>query len=301
MLALSTVTGCAVQDAVRDEVGYAEATQEVVSANGISLNGISLNGISLNGTSLSGTSLNGVSVSGMRADGTSVSAASGTAQPLSGASFVGTKWRGMLSNGTTLPLRIESAIQGTGTSADVWMYGVAYQTSTTWSPLCGVDAANHPVLAVSVPGLWNTQQGVSGGGAYSTSTSHFTIACQAKTIAKCVELGYKPWTGYTSQLTSCVRLLRADYCGDGTPYTVDGQTLNLYDNVGVQADTEAWAVEGEWTPSGARCVTSVSGTRGYKTGSFANGTPSCFSNVLFVTPTCGLTFVNGAVLIDELP
>src|SRR5206468_2193176 len=96
-------------------------------------------------------------------------------------------------------------------------------------------------------------------------------------------------------LTSCVRLLRADYCGDGTSYTTNGNELNLYDNVGVQADTEAWTPEAEWTPDGALCINSNNDAR-YEL--LAAKNPRCVKKAL--SATCGTAFANGAVLIDEL-
>ena len=103
-------------------------------------------------------------------------------------------------------------------------------------------------------------QGVPGGGSYHPESSDFTIACRGSAIAKCVELGYKPWTGVTSQLASCVRLLRADFCGTGTSYTKDGQLVNLYDNLGIQKDTEAWSLEAGWNPQGATCIAAAADT-----------------------------------------
>jgi len=81
-----------------------------------------------------------------------------------------------------------------------------------------------------------------------------------------------------------------------TIVSVDGTTLNLYDNVGVQADTEAWAPEAEWTPSGARCVNSNNDARYQLT---LSRDPKCVKAVM--TTTCGTSFSSGAVLIDELP
>ncbi len=139
---------------------------------------------------------------------------------------------------------------------------------------------------------------LSGSDDYSPNSTSFTFSCRAKTIAKCVELGYKTFQGRTTQLTSCVRLLRADYCGTGVSYTTDGTLLNLYDNVGVQADTQAWNREAEWTPTGARCVNVNSSTRYNLT---ASQDPACARRVTTTTTTCGTTFANGAILIDELP
>jgi ADYC domain-containing protein/pentapeptide repeat protein len=278
LLLTSLVTGCAVD--APDEVG--ETTQSIDVANGVSLNGVSLNGVSLNGVSLNGVSLNGVSLDGASLDGVALS---------------GSTWTGTLSNGAALPLRIDGVTTGTGTNADVAMYTVSYQNDSGWSPLCGVDAVGAPVQALAVPGEWNTQQGVPGGGAYSPD--NFTFACRFKTIAKCVEMGYKPWSGYSIELQSCVRLLRADYCGDGTPNTQNGTTLDLYDADNLQIDTETWIPEAEWTPAGARCISAKALTR-YSTYNLPK--PWCIQDkVLPTTTSCGTTFANGAVLIDELP
>jgi hypothetical protein len=261
-----------------------ELSQNSISQNGISMNGISMNGTTLNGISMNGTSLTGVAIS----------AGSMNGPPLSGANLVGSIWTGTASNGAAVKLRIEAAVAGTAPNPDLWFYAMSYQTSSGWNPLCGLDSADQPILALSVAGVWAAT--ASDAARYTASTTQFTLACRAKTIAKCVELGYRTYKGFTDQLTSCVRLLRGDFCGTGSAYTVDGTTLNLYDNAGVQADTEAWLAEAEWTPSGARCVNSNNASR-YEL--VLSRDPKCVKRV--ETPTCGNSFASGAVLIDELP
>jgi ADYC domain len=281
--------------AVAEEESLGEVSQNGLSYNGMSFNGISFNGISFNGTSLTGKGLSGVGVNGTSVGGAPIMAASGTAQPLTSASLVGSTWNGTMTDGATIKLRIDTAVAGVSPNQDLWFYGVSYQTSTGWSPLCGIDLfTGKPIQAVSVAGVWLATK--SDTKHYTTSTTQFTLACRGATVGKCVELGYKTFKGYTDQLLSCVRLLRGDYCGTGSAYTLDGTLLNLYDNVGVQADTQAWAAEAEWTPSGARCINSANNWR--------------FELVMSVDPkcvrraestTCGTTFANGAILIDELP
>ena len=287
-----------------DRVDFGESGHTVVVANGVSLNGVSLNGVSLNGVSLNGVSLNGVSLNGVSLNGVSLNGVSLNGVSLDGVSLdgvsldgtrsdtgdqvtitaIGPQLTATLSNGDTLQLRIENATA----IADRWSYDVSYHTQLGWQPLC-------PAGALAVPGTWNTDRGVVGGGAYTPSSSNFTFACRGRTIAKCVELGYGAAPGDTAHLETCVRLLRGDFCGDGTPYTADGATLNLYDNIGRQHDTEQWMVEGEWTPAGARCITKPRYTR--------------FDQILGIKPPCALEklkddcghFNNGAVLVDELP
>ncbi len=276
------LSGCATDEADLDQTD--EVEQEGVSLNGVSLNGVSLNGVSLNGASLNGASLDGVSVAGVSQNGTTLTAVSTNGPPLSGTGPVGSTWTGILSNGGTLKMRIDNASRGAGTNSDLWFYGVSYETSTGWNSLCGEAGA------LPVAGVW------SASAAYTSSATQFTFACRGKTVAKCVELGYKPYKGHANQLASCTRLLRGDYCGTGVPYTVDGTVLNLYDNVGVQFDTEPlWIKEGEWTPNGARCVTNVVTTRFLAR---KLTVPPCV--LALVSVSCG-SFRSGTYLIDELP
>src|SRR5262249_23315215 len=149
---------------------------------------------------------------------------------------------GQVSDGSTLALRVEASQQGTGANADVWAYKVSASVDGQWRPLC-VDHDGNPSFADGVPGTWNVEQGVPGGGAYHPGNSQFTLVCKGSSIAKCVELGYKPWLGHEATLAACVRALRADYCGDGTSYTVDGTIVNLYDRDGVVADRAPWVIE----------------------------------------------------------
>ncbi|HET9622404.1 MAG TPA: ADYC domain-containing protein [Kofleriaceae bacterium] len=268
--------------------------QDMISLNGISLNGISLNGISLNGTSITGQSITGVNVTGASASGSTLIARSTTAAPWSGSSLVGSTWTATTSGNQTLKLRVDAAAQGTVPNAELWFYNVSYQTSSGWSPVCGVDASNKPVQAVAVAGVWGPV--AADATAYTASTAQFTLACRAKTIAKCVELGYKTYKSLAPQLQACVRMLRADYCGNGTTYTVDGTTLNLYDNAGVQADTEAWLPEAEWNAAGAVCVNNKNNPRWRLV---TDKDPSCAAAIM--SSTCGTKFSVGTLLIDELP
>jgi ADYC domain-containing protein/pentapeptide repeat protein len=266
--------------------------QEVDSNNGTSLNGTSLNGTSLNGTSLNGTSLNGTSVTGTNVNGSTVTAVSSTAPPVTGSSVVGSTWNGTASNGTTVKLRIDSAQQLTAPNAELWAYGISYQTSSTWTPLCGLDGTGAPIKAIPVAGYWSNDAAK-----YYTSSTTFTWGCRGKTVAKCVELGYKTYKGWTSQYQSCVRLLRADYCGTGISYTVDGTLLNLYDNKGIQLDTEAWKPEAEWDANHAICINSSNAARYENTAALDT---RCVLKVS-TSSTCATSFKPTTLLIDELP
>jgi hypothetical protein len=276
-----------------DGLDIGEEELAVVASNGMSLNGMSLNGMSLNGMSLNGMSLNGMSLNGMSLNGSQIRGTTSTGQALSGTGLVGAKMNGQLATGATLSLRIDSATALTGSNTDVWAYGMSYLSGSSWLPLCGTSGGV-PVLAIPLQGTWNYGSGVTGGGSWTSSATSFTLGCRGAALAKCVELGYKPWVTRNGTLLrnhhqACTRSIRADYCGNGRSYTADGTQINIYDNVGLQADAAAWPVDAEWTPAGSRCVHSA---RAWPT---QQTLPQC---QLTKTSACG-TWTSGALIINE--
>jgi hypothetical protein len=55
---------------------------------------------------------------------------------------------------------------------------------------------------------------------------------------------------------ACVRMVRADYCGDGVGHTKNGTPIDLFDRIGVQKDepAEGMGFEAAFGPAGAVCV-----------------------------------------------
>jgi ADYC domain/Pentapeptide repeats (8 copies) len=277
-----------------------------LNPNGTSLNGTSLNGTSLNGTNLTGVTLNSVSLSGVTIGGVAVTGValsatnfSGTksGSAVSGAGFVGAIFVGTLSNASTLKLRVDSRTQLTGANTDVYAYDVSYETTSGWKPLCGSTT----VKSVPVNGTWDQRQGVTGGGGFTSSSTTFTFGCRQHAVAKCVELGYKPWKTVGGTLLknhhlACVRMVRADYCGDGKSWTVDNTIINVYDNKGVQSDTQAWTVEADWTPSGARYVTTTTHRRYLQLGSTV---PSCIATKASSSTGNAGNWSSGTLIMNE--
>jgi hypothetical protein len=278
--------GCVMSD---DSVALVEQEVNVIMPNGATLTGVGPSVIMPNGTSLTG-----ILPGGVMPDGTLVGV-SGTGA-LAGADIVGSSWTGNISDGSVVVLRIEEAERQQGDNEDLWSYRFSVSARGTTLPLC-VDAAGHGVFADTVGGTWNFGEGVPGGGAYQADATQFTIACRGSTIAKCLEVGYKPWDGAVRELESCVRALRADYCGDGTPFTVDGTLIRLFDDAGIQPDDPSWVPEAEWSPDGALCVSNKKNTRFYQV---ADETPPCFPHTLKPKNSCGTEFAEGATIITEL-
>jgi hypothetical protein len=110
-----------------------------------------------------------------------------------------------------------------------------------------------------VRGSWDAR------GGFHDDPGLVTFACTNGAIAKCIRFGYKPWkaiaegSGAGRSLLehhlACVRMVRADYCGDGVSWTRDGTMIDLWDEVGVQRRDAVPAApevfEAAWTPAGA--------------------------------------------------
>ena len=245
--------------------------------NGGSLNGGSLNGGSLNGGSLNGGSLNGndltqllvsvdyagAAVNGdavldwIRIEGTQLRGQKG-AVIYSGYDFLWSQFFGNLGDGRKATLRVSAMRQAAAPNADLTEYWVEYQDDAgDWHPICR-DYTGTAVWAYPVTGVYDYRSGVPTGGAHFDDPTHFTFACGGGAVLKCINLGYRPWTTRNGEPLApyhqaCTRLLRADYCGDGSTYTQNGNRVNLYDPLGVQQDTEHWIFEAAWDENGARC------------------------------------------------
>ena len=99
---------------------------------------------------------------------------------------------------------------------------------------------------------------------YVADKTRFSITCVSGVEAKCLRWGYMPWrkapigdVSLAPYFEACVRLARADYCGDSQPTTREGTAIDVYDRVGVMQRTPNlpdFAFEAGWTPSGATCV-----------------------------------------------
>jgi len=113
--------------------------------------------------------------------------------------------------------------------------------------------------AIPVAGAWRSD------GAFVAS-DQITFACTSGAIGKCIRLGYKPWktrNGVALQdyHQSCVRMIRADYCGNGRSHTRDGTNIDIWDTLGVQSRTldpaHPETFEAAWGPNGAEYVNSA--------------------------------------------
>lgn len=171
-----------------------------------------------------------------------------------------------------LEIRIDSVTALTGQpAADVELYGLSRRDAQGgWSPLCkpGADgrALGFPLPATIAPY-----------GDVEAEGGSFSIACTAGARGKCVMLGYKPWAAANGEslqpyFEACVRMMRADYCGDGRSYTRPGIRVDMWDSAGVQTAQTDMPFEAAWRPDGAVCL---SRTRAAAIGSLAGVLAAC--------------------------
>lgn len=90
-----------------------------------------------------------------------------------------------------------------------------------------------------------------------------TIACAGSAAAKLRLMNYGPQSDFDgeghpatpAQRQATLKMLTADYCGDGTSYTANGTPLAWENAEGtVQTSTKHGALEGVWGPAGALCL-----------------------------------------------
>jgi hypothetical protein len=98
-------------------------------------------------------------------------------------------------------------------------------------------------------------------GRYEAAQGRILLTCTGGAEGKCVRFGYKPWglgpnnVSLAPYFQACVRLVRADYCGDGIAHTRDGTPIDIFDAIGIQRTTSPeMTFEAAWGPDGAVCV-----------------------------------------------
>jgi len=89
----------------------------------------------------------------------------------------------------------------------------------------------------------------------------FELICTGGAWGKCVRFGYLPWTSEAMRevYNACVRMVRADYCGEGEGTTRTGTLIDHYDAEGIEQSEHdpKFEFEAGWTASGAVCVRHV--------------------------------------------
>jgi ADYC domain len=150
-----------------------------------------------------------------------------------------------------LALRIDS-VERHASDAEITLYALSARGADGgWHNVCmpGPDGRR---LAFPLRGRWNAD------GSHVDDPDRFNLTCTGGAIGKCVGMGYKPWQGaaMAAHHQACVRMVRADYCGDGVGTTRDGTPIDVWDRIGLQHRDRSANLhfEAAWGPRGAVCV-----------------------------------------------
>jgi hypothetical protein len=261
-----------------------------ITLNGFTVNGFTLNGFTINGFTLNGFTLNGLSPSGARLFGLKLIGMNykdlalagetlkgaaiagpllGATRPSDGRHLSGAQLTGATVSGDVLAgeqrIRLPFRIDQVEVTSDLARYSVSVLQNGEWYPMCGLRSDGSPLKAVALAGRWDPQTA-----SYIADPAMFTLACENAAVGKCVTWGYRPWTSAPECLINdrvckqqplaawhqaCVRMVRADYCGNGRAHTRNGTPINVWDPLSIQVqDVTDWQLEAEWTQEGAVCI-----------------------------------------------
>ncbi|MBI2882962.1 MAG: hypothetical protein HYY11_03485 [Candidatus Methylomirabilis oxyfera] len=139
----------------------------------------------------------------------------------------------------------------------LWLHTLsAEQVDGTWQNLCRVGPDGRRA-GFAVPGHQTADGRLAEAG-----PGVFELTCTGGALAKCVRFGYAPWGlrpdggAMRDLFNACVRMVRADYGGDGWGSTRDGMLIDIYDvwEIRTPDRLEEHEFEAGWTPNGAVCV-----------------------------------------------
>lgn len=169
----------------------------------------------------------------------------------SGADLVGSRWQLTLldeADGGEVEIWIASHVQVSPKESRYVFETLDLDGNVV--PVCAADSAgNHtliPIKDVTVDAMT---------GDMATRKDTVYLACTSGAIGKAIVWGYKPWDRVLSEFEVATRVVRADYCFDGTPWTETGIALQLRDKYNINTFLHASdPTEVVWTKTGAACV-----------------------------------------------
>jgi hypothetical protein len=142
-------------------------------------------------------------------------------------------------------------------ASEIVLYTFSEQDSESgeWRNLCLPDPDGRR-LGFPLGGAFTSD------GRYEAGPGRILFTCTGGAEGKCIRFGYKPWgfgpnnVSLSPYYQTCVRLVRADYCGDGIGHTRDGTPIDIFDGIGIQRDEPApgMTFEAAWRADGAVCV-----------------------------------------------
>lgn len=284
-LGLMLASGCSQQAYLEEDL--ANLGLENSGNNGTNLNGIQNNGIRANGIRANGIRANGIRANGVFQNGNLTAASDDGAVLFNSGELSNTDIDAELEDGNTMPMKVTGVtwapeIQG-------YLYDVKSWNGSTWIPACGTDTSGNPVKAVAMADRWDLING-----AFVFDSSLFTFACVNAALGKCAVWGYWRWTtkqeckggsckdqdlAYWHE--ACQHMVRGDYCGNGSPHTRNGTTIDVYDSIDVQtrANVGGFSMEAEWRHDGAHCIQHTRWVKGQENHAYS-------TDLAYIQATC---------------
>ncbi|MEZ4383444.1 MAG: ADYC domain-containing protein [Nannocystaceae bacterium] len=280
-LALALAAGVACDaEVIDDSVG--ETQFRALTDNSAEINGIIVNGIIVNGIIVNGIIVNGIIVNGGEYGGITLESArapngdeialmwttiqSGRLMMFTegghffhGEGVVGSKLTFHTDEGDYRIYVDDADFKDGGEFKGGGLYHYTLSVATegedgidddSRESLC-FDGEGQPTDALLLPGEWDHETGER----TNSNPTSMTAACRHAALAKCAEWGYRPGL-LPSSHASCVRMVRADYAGDGVAHTENGTLIHVGDKYGInKQDSEPGLLkEAEWGPDGALCL-----------------------------------------------
>lgn len=91
-------------------------------------------------------------------------------------------------------------------------------------------------------------------GAVAIRARTLYLGCLSGAVGKARAWGYGP--EQPADFAAAIRMIRADYCGDGTSWTTEGTSVQVHDAWGINTFAQASeASEAVWTATGLACLT----------------------------------------------
>jgi len=190
----------------------------------------------------------------LEVDGTRIRAHTASGAFASADDLVGSVLVGRIDGGIRNAFRIDGIeVDPTDPTGEIVLYTLSIRDAATgaWKSACTKDARGIE-RGFPLAGTWTPT------GEHVRTPGQLELTCTSGALGKCVRMGYKPWKSEAMWALhqACVRMVRADYCGDGVGHTRNGTPIDVYDPVGIQAEDprDALTFEAAWGKDGAVCV-----------------------------------------------
>ncbi len=280
LLAPLAIAGCDAQEfgdngdiSFRPGGGWGCTHCGIVLGNSPNINGADLSDINLDGANTSGIKLKMGTTPGNRpfrleVDPDSESFIGINPQDpddvlIKGAGFVGAKIVLEMPGAVDVALEItdyddeiESWAQG---GATLTAYRAIYLSNNQYQSLCPSTSPENQAFTLILGETYKRGTGAQTGiTAIEKTPRSVTIACVGEAAAKMKLMDFHPLSNRGADVDermATLRMITADYCGDGTPYTASGIPVAWRDAAElVQPPTSEDVLEAMWTADGARCL-----------------------------------------------